>query len=121
MTSLQEPTTPVTDACRRHGGHVPRGRDAVYLLVYTEPSAARGGYGPGWTLVADRGERSWSVSLRGRGAGPETDRAAAEHAAATVLAEHGIPVSGWHHDGTPQAAARAAIAELPQPRAGAGR
>lgn len=127
MTSLQDTAGAVdreqrqarADPYRRHGGHVPHGRDAVYLLVFTDTSGARAGYGPGWTLVADRGERSWSMSLRGRGAGPEAGRAQAEAAAVAVLAEHGIPVSGWHHDSTPTAASRAAVGMVPEQRAGA--
>lgn len=80
----------------RGGRDGPCGPDAVHLLIYSNPMAAPGVYGQGWTLVAWQGtERRWSVALDSHGAGDRAETRVAKAVAVRVLGDRGIRVERW--------------------------
>lgn len=82
---------------RGTGADPPNSAPMIYLLLFNDPDQPAAGYGLGWSLAAWEGsEPRWSTSLTGRGAGAHTGPRLAQAAAVRVLAEHGVPVAGWH-------------------------
>ena len=94
-----------TGRAGQHGGRVPRGADAVYFLVFTDPEHPVADRRPGWSLVGRQGDdRCWSVDLSTHGTTARSSTDEATTAADRVLDALGVRTTGWRR-GTPGAAA----------------